>query len=148
MPVDHTEKGFEQAIEDHLVNHGNRKGDPEDFHASLGLDAQTLVEFLKASQPDGWARLVALDGAESRIVEAIVRNLGQRGMLDCLGRGVTNRDVKLRLAYFQSATRVNPETLALDGQNIKGVTRQAHYGERVPALSTDMVLSLNRLPNE
>jgi hypothetical protein len=28
MPADHSEKGFEQAIEDHLLHHGYRKGDP------------------------------------------------------------------------------------------------------------------------
>ena len=35
MPVDHTEKGFEQAIEDHLIQHGYRKGDPAEFDAPL-----------------------------------------------------------------------------------------------------------------
>jgi hypothetical protein len=27
MPTDHTEKGFEQAIESHVLNHGYVKGD-------------------------------------------------------------------------------------------------------------------------
>ena len=67
-------------------------------------------------------------------------------MLDCLRHGVTDRGVKLKLAFFQPATRINPETLALYGQNILTVTRQGHFSERVPALSIDMVLSLNGLP--
>lgn len=52
MPVDHTEKGFEQAIEDHLLHNGYRKGDPANFDASLALDPKTLIEFLSAD-PEG-----------------------------------------------------------------------------------------------
>ena len=57
MPVDHTEKGFEQAIEDHLLHHGYRKGDPANFDASLALDPKTLIEFLSITQKDEWRRL-------------------------------------------------------------------------------------------
>ena len=57
MPVDYTEKGFEQAIEDHLLHHGYRNGDPANFDASLALDTKTLVEFLGVTQKDEWGRL-------------------------------------------------------------------------------------------
>jgi len=57
MPVDHTEKGFEQAIEDHLLHHGYRNGDPANFDASLALDTKTLVEFFGVTQKDEWGRL-------------------------------------------------------------------------------------------
>ena len=67
-------------------------------------------------------------------------------MLDCLRHGVTDRGVKLRLAFFKPATGMNPETLALYDKNILTITRQVHYSEKVPALSVDVVLSLNGLP--
>ena len=148
MPVDHTEKGFEQAIEDHLLRHSYRKGDPADFDPTLALDPKTLIEFLSTTQKDEWGRLGAIYGAEvgKRIVETIARNLEQRGMLDCLRHGVTDRGVKLRLAFFQPATKMNPQTLALYGKNILSITRQVHYSEKVPALSVDVALSLNGLP--
>ena len=47
MPVDHPEKGFEQAIEDHLLHHGYRKGAPDDFHASVGV-VWTPVSFMSS----------------------------------------------------------------------------------------------------
>jgi hypothetical protein len=51
MPVDRTEKGIEQAIQNQLLMHGYcSKGDVAHNQASLGLDAQALVVFLKASQ--------------------------------------------------------------------------------------------------
>ena len=67
MPVDHTEKGFEQAIEDHLLHHGYRNGDPANFDASLALDTKTLVEFLGVTQK-GCDRASAKDFHEIRAV--------------------------------------------------------------------------------
>jgi type I restriction enzyme, R subunit len=148
MPVDHTEKGFEQAIEDHLLNHGYRKGNPTDCVASLSLDTRMLVEFLFTTQRDEWQRLRGIHGDDTtqRIVEAIASNLAKRGMLDCLRHGVIDRGVKLRLAYFRPATRMNAETMALYDKNILSITRQVHYSEKMRSLSIDVVLSLSGLP--
>ena len=49
MLTDHTEKGFEQAIESHLLSHGYAKGDASRFDPRLALDPQTLNGFLKAT---------------------------------------------------------------------------------------------------
>ena len=67
-------------------------------------------------------------------------------MLDCLRHGVTDRGVKLRLAFFRPATGMNPETLALYGKNILTITRQVHFSEKKPGLAVDVLLSLNGLP--
>ncbi len=148
MPVDHTEKGFEQAIESHLLGHGHSRGNPADFDPRLAIDRKTLVEFLTDSQPEDWSKLVAIYGAEAetKITENIARNLDQRGMLDCIRHGVSDRGVKLQLAFFRPATRMNPDTLALYQKNILTITRQVHYSEKDPNLSVDVVLGLNGLP--
>ncbi len=148
MPVDHTERGFEQAIEDHLLAHGYEKGDPTAFKADLALDPDTFIRFLRDTQPKEWARLSGLYGIEvgDRVVQRVAESLDQRGMLDCLRHGVTDRGVKLRLAHFRPATAMNPETLALYGKNILTVSRQVHFSEKRPGLSVDVLLSLNGLP--
>ena len=148
MPVDHTEKGFEQAIEHFLLTNGYRKGDPLHFDPVLAIDRPTLLEFLKDSQPEEWTKLEGIYGKEidAKVVENIATNLDQRGMLECLRHGVSDRGVKLRLAYFQPATGMNPETLALYKKNILTITRQVHYSEKAPGLSIDVALSLNGLP--
>jgi type I restriction enzyme R subunit len=148
MPVDHTEKGFEQAIEDHLLHHGYRRGDAARFDATLAIDTETLTEFLSTTQEAEWKRLGSLYGAEvgKKVVETIARNLEQRGMLDCLRHGVTDRGVKLRLAFFRPATKMNPQTVALYDRNILTITRQVHYSPKQPGLSVDVVLGLNGLP--
>src|SRR4051812_38872197 len=103
MPTDHTEKGFEQAIQSHLVGHGYVKGDPAGCSPALALDPATLVSFLKETQPKEWGRLAAIYGAEvyAKVVQTVARDLDSRGMLDCLRHGVTDRGVKLRLAFFR-----------------------------------------------
>ena len=148
MPVDHTERGFEEAIEHHLLSHRYVKGDPANFDAGLALDPVTLIAFLKDTQSDEWVKLAGFYGAdaETKVAENIARNLDQRGMLDCIRHGVSDRGVKIRLAYFKPATGMNPDTLALYEKNILTITRQVHYSEKNPGLSVDVVLSLNGLP--
>jgi type I restriction enzyme R subunit len=148
MPTDHTERGFEQAIEAHLLSHGYAKGDASQFDPRLALDPGTLVGFLKATQAKEWARLSAIYGAEAdaKVVQTIARDLDTRGLLDCLRHGVTDRGVTLRLAFFKPASGINAETLALHGQNVLTVTRQVHYSEKHGGLSVDLLLGVNGLP--
>ena len=148
MPVDHTEKGFEQAIEHHLLSHRYAKGDPANFDAGLALDPVTLIAFVKDTQPDEWVKLAGFYGAdaETKVAENIARNLDQRGMLDCIRHGISDRGVKIRLAYFKPATGMNPDTLTLYEKNVLTITRQVHYSEKNRSLSVDVVLSLNGLP--
>ncbi len=148
MPVDHSEKGFEQAIESHLLAHGYTKGDPADFDPKIALDAKMLIQFLKTSQPKEWARLEGVYGndAGAKVIQTIARDLDGRGMLDCIRHGVMDRGVKLRLAHFKPASGLNPETLELYSQNILTFTRQVHFSEKNPKLSIDVLLSVNGLP--
>lgn len=46
MPVDHSEKGFEPAIEHCLLMSGYRKGNPANFDAAFAIDRATIIEFL------------------------------------------------------------------------------------------------------
>ncbi len=149
MPTDHTEKGFEQAIEHHLTSVGGyRQGHPTAFDATLGLTPAEIVAFLKNSQPKAWERLEGFYAAdvEAKVVQLVAKSLDQRGTLDVLRHGITDRGVSLRLAYFRPATTMNAETLALYGKNILTITRQVHYSVKEPEKSIDVVLSLNGLP--
>lgn len=148
MPTDHTEKGFEQAIEAHLLANGYAKANAADFSPALALDPVALVAFLKGTQPKEWAKLAGIYGAEAekKVVQTVARDLDTRGTLDCLRHGVTDRGVKLRLAFFRPATGLNPETLARYGKNVLAVTRQVRFSDKHPRLSVDLLLSVNGLP--
>lgn len=158
MALDHTERGFEVAIEDSLLAAGGyRPGDPrpvDPAKAPLGYDAAlalwpgVLTGFLKVSQPAAWAKLAKFHGAGvgPKVVALVAKELDLRGTLDVLRHGVTDSGVKLRLAFFRPASGLNPEAMAAYGQNVLTVTRQVRYATKDPALSIDLVLAVNGLP--
>ena len=107
-----------------------------------------LLAFLEQSQPEEWAKLQGIYGSdvETKILKTICQNLDQRGMLDVLRGGITDRGVKLRLAYFKPASGMNEETLRLYAANVLTVTRQVHQSPKNAGQSVDLVLALNGLP--
>lgn len=93
MAVDHTEKGFENAIEESLLTEGGYiSGNAYNFDRELALDAVTLVSFLQDTQPKEWKKLEAVYGSEvaAKVVKYVASECDQRGMLDVL------RKVRLR----------------------------------------------------
>lgn len=143
-----TEKAFEDAIINHLVNHGGYQlGDPSSFSRELALDKNTLYQFIQDTQRDAWKKLSDIHGptVESKFIQRLYQELEFRGMLDVLRYGITDYGVRFKLAYFKPASGLNPETLALYNQNILTVTRQVHYSTRNQN-SIDLLLSLNGLP--
>ena len=150
MALDHTERGFEAAIEDSLLAAGGyTRGDAAGFDAALALWPATLLRFLRESQPDSWQKLARMHGEAAlpeRLTRLIAGALDARGTLDVLRHGVTDSGVKLHLAFFRPASGRNPATLAAWEKNILTVSRQVHYSTRDPALSIDVVLALNGLP--
>lgn len=148
MTTDHTERGFEEAIEYHLLEQGGYiKGKTMDFNRELALHPATVIEFIKSSQPDKWQRLESFHGAavENKVVNRLVRELNQRGTLDVLRHGINDYGVHLKLAFFKPASGLNPETIELYKKNILTVTRQVYYSLRNEN-SIDMLLSVNGLP--
>ena len=149
MTVSHNENAFETAIEHSLISAGGyRKGDPTQFSATHGLTPALILEFLKDSQPKEWARLETIHGATApaKIIALIVKELDNRGTLDVLRHGIVDHGVKLRLAFFKPATSLNPEAQTLYDKNILTITRQVHHSVANPALSLDVLLSVNGLP--
>jgi type I restriction enzyme R subunit len=145
----HTERRFEEAIEHSLLTQGGYAKTPSsEFDPSLALFSSVLVGFLEETQPDQWARLAEQygDDVERRVVATVARAADQFGLLHVLRHGVTDRGIKLELAFFKPASGLNPETLRLYGLNRLTIARQVHYSPRNPAQSVDVVLALNGLP--
>ncbi|MFN4832308.1 MAG: type I restriction endonuclease subunit R [Pseudanabaena sp.] len=143
------EKAFEDAIIDSLlVNGGYQLGNAANFDRELALDKTTLWQFIQTSQPESWQKLAAIHGStvEQKFGDRLSQELENRGMLDVLRYGITDYGVRFKLAYFQPASNLNPETLALYNQNILTVTRQVHYSIKNPNNSIDLLLSINGLP--
>jgi type I restriction enzyme R subunit len=144
----HTEKTFEAAIEESLLEKGGYiKGHSNDFEASLGLFPTYITNFLKSSQPKEWEKIVNIHKAdvESKVLQRIIRELDLRGTLDVLRKGFTDYGVKFNMAYFKPESSLNPQAEVNYNNNHLSITRQLYY-EREGKNSLDMVVALNGLP--
>jgi len=143
-----TERDFEAAIEAWLLEHSGYTNAPNTlFDAELGFDKTTLLEFIKDTQEETWARLTASYGksVDESVVKRIASESDKRGLLDVVRNGVKDRGQLIRLAYFRPPTSLNPETEKLYAKNRLTVMRQVYY-DSDSKNSIDMLLSLNGLP--
>ncbi|MDO9188858.1 MAG: type I restriction endonuclease, partial [Sulfurimicrobium sp.] len=85
------------------------------------------------------------DETEKVVLDHLVKELETKGMLKVLRQGFKCYGKKLRVAVFAPSNTMNPDTLALYGQNLLSVTRQFFYGE-THTKSLDLALFLNGLP--
>jgi len=148
MPIDHTEKGFENAIESFLIQHGGyAKEDSNNFDRNLALNKQTLFSFLKSSQPKECEKLQSIHGNdfETKLLDRLTKELDSRGILDVIRNGIVDYGVRFKLAYFKPASQMNSEALQLYQKNILTITRQVRYDPNSEK-SVDIVLSINGLP--
>ncbi|WP_374399743.1 type I restriction endonuclease subunit R [Flavobacterium sp.] len=144
----HTEQTFEEAIESNLLEHGGYvKGSSTEFDVQLGLFPSYITNFLKQSQPKAWDKIANIhkDEVEKKVIQRLVKEIDQNGVLHILRKGFTDYGVKFQMAYFKPESSLNPEADELYKSNHLSVTRQLYY-ERVGKNSLDMVLSLNGLP--
>jgi type I restriction enzyme, R subunit len=146
----HSEMAFEAGVEAHLLAHGWVQGTASHYRRDLGLDTAVLFEFIGATQPQEWERLLGLHGGADRAQAAFAKRLASeidsRGTIDVLRRGVDDLGVKIRLAFFRPAHELTPGLRSLYDANRLVVTRQVHHSESNPADSVDLLLSLNGLP--
>jgi type I restriction enzyme R subunit len=143
-----SEQAFEDAIEDSLCHSGGYvKGIPANFSKDLAFDKDTVLEFIKSSQPESWQKLQTIHGSsvETKFILRLFNELDNRGTLDVLRHGFIDYGVRFKMAFFKPASGLNPDTLALYQKNILSVYRQVFYSKDNNN-SIDMLLSLNGLP--
>ena len=167
MTPDISERAFENAIEAALirgVRHGvgeetswtddeglpqggYRKRHHGDYDRALCLLPEDVADFVLATQPKQWKKLGQHYGAEAeaRFMRRLSSEIGRRGTLDVLRRGIKDMGCAFRLAYFRPSSGMNDETRRLHACNIFTVVRQLHYSEK-NRNSIDLGLFLNGLP--
>ena len=150
----HTEARLEDAIIDHLTAQGGyvfvdyRESPAKDrYDKARALDPVLVLDFIQTTQPKLWQSLSAVHGEETGkvVLEHLVKELETKGVLKVLRQGFKCYGKLLRVAVFAPNNRMNPDTLALYGQNVLSVTRQLYYGTEHDK-SLDLALFVNGLP--
>ena len=146
MPT-YTEEDFEGHIEAHLNRSGYRSPKSIFYNKSLCLMLNETVRFIQATQPEEYQKLERQYEAKTpvNLLNRISREIGQRGVLDVLRKGIKDRGCHFNLTYFRPSSGMNPDHQSLYTQNQFALIRQLKYSEKNEK-SVDMVLFLNGLP--
>lgn len=143
----------EEVLEVHLCKalveyQGYRPRRPEDYDRVSALDKTLVIEFVKATQPDEWAKLEGHYGpsAEAEFFKQLEQGLKQRGTLDVLRNGLKLvPNLKFFLVAFRPASSVNPALVTLFESNILSVINQLRYRAKNEN-AIDVGLFVNGLP--
>lgn len=146
----HLEQAFEAEIEAHLLAQGWCQGANTSYDRELALDTEELFTFIGATQLQEWETLVGRHGgdqttAQKKFKARLADEIGRRGVIDVLRRGVTDLGVKLDLAYFRPAHGLTPELEERYHANRCSVTRQLRYAPGHDS-ELDLALFVNGLP--
>ena len=142
------EKAFEDAIVAHLVDHGGwAQGDPDDYDRERAFLPPDLWSFIEETQPKPWAKVRTIHGdkLEVRFLDALGKDMAQRGSLAVIRHGFKFYGKTFRLAYFAPAHGLNPDVERLYAENRLTLVRQVHYDPSNDN-SLDLVLFLNGVP--
>ncbi|SIS66580.1 type I restriction endonuclease subunit R [Salimicrobium salexigens] len=151
MSIDKSEKGFEENIEQELLQAGYKErvltGEALATFQKWAIDQELLFSFFEATQPKAMERLkkVYKDDYQYKVMDRIDKELKSRGIIDCLRHGVKDYGVTLTLAYNKPPTDMNRTLVENYEQNIFTVSRQVYYSA-ANRNSIDMMISLNGLP--
>src|SRR5438477_10188854 len=143
----HTETAFETVIESHLLSHGYMSVYPAGFDRERAIFPDTVLAFIRETQPNEWAKLEALHGDKTgaQILSDMCKWMDANGSLATLRHGFKCYGRRLRVAFFKASHELNPELEAHYAANRVGLTRQLRYSSRSEK-SLDVTLSLNGIP--
>ena len=142
-----TEAAFETVIEAHLLENGYVSVAGEGFDRERAIFPETVLTFIRETQPKEWAKLKALHGDKTgdQILGDLCKWMDIHGSLATLRHGFKCYGRTLRAAYFKAAHELNPELEARYAANRLGIARQLHFSPRSER-SLDVTLSLNGIP--
>src|SRR5713101_6519340 len=141
------EAAFETVIELHLRASGYVPVDGESLKRERAIFPETVLAFIRETQPKEWAKLEALHGDKTgeQILGDLCKWMNANGALATLRHGFKCYGRTLHAAFFKAAHELNPELEARYAANRLGLTRQLHFSARSEK-SLDVTLSLNGIP--
>lgn len=149
MPIDvTTEKRFEADIESFLISAaGGYTKTADTYDPATGLYTNTLIAFIKATQPREWARFENTCNSDPvrKFCAAFNNACDADGLLSVLRHGFKHRGITFRVCYFKPESRLNKTANDLYEQNVCNCVRQWYYSAENKN-SVDMVLVLNGIP--
>ncbi len=171
MTTDTSEKGLETLICRHLTGvtglepaadgmvaeaalpegNGWLAGRPQDYDRAYALDVPQLFQFLLITQPDAFRKLGIADYKSKndiprqKFLARISSEIGKRGVIDVLRKGVEHGPVRFEL-FYGTPSPGNAKAAALYAHNRFSVARQLQYSMDEAHRALDLCLFINGLP--
>jgi len=142
------EKRLEEDIESFfLTEQGGYTKTAATYDPALGLYVNTLIAFIKETQPKEWIRFENTCNSDPvrKFCIAFNNACDTLGLIAVLRHGFKHRGITFRVCYFRPESHLNKTATALYEQNVCNVVRQWHYSADNNK-SVDMVLVLNGIP--
>lgn len=168
--TDTTEKGLETLIVRHLTGRdglsvaancvaetpaeggtGYLNGSPQDYDRAHALDVPQLFAFLQSTQPEPFKKLAMIDAHDARdinrlkFLKRLSDEIGKRGVIDVLRKGVDHGPVHLDL-FYGTPSPGNARAVTLHAANRFSITRQLAYSVDETRRALDLCLFINGLP--
>lgn len=130
---------------------GYLAGLPQDYDRAHALDLRQLFAFLRATQPEEFQKLGiadlhdAQDITRLKFLGRLSAEIGKRGVVDVLRKGVSHGPVHLDL-FYGTPSPGNDKAAALHALNRFSVTRQLAYSVDETRRTLDLGLFINGLP--
>lgn len=143
---DTTEKRFESDIHAAMLQEGYTVNTDE-YDATSALWPDTLIRFVKATQPKEWHRFEMQNSAatEDKFIRAFMNAVEMDGVLSVLRKGFKHRGTAFRVCYFRPESGLNQTAAELYAANEITVNRQWYYSAENKN-SVDMVIAVNGIP--
>lgn len=142
------ERRFEEDIESFLLTEqGGYTKTTDTYDPSVGLYVDTLINFIKATQPKEWQRFANMNAVDPvrKFCAAFNNACDMNGVLDVLRHGFKHRGVTFKVCYFMPESSLNQTDAENYKQNIFHCIRQWHYSA-ANKNSVDMILAVNGIP--
>src|SRR5262245_251110 len=147
MLTDTSEKGLESLIIADMIAAGWLAGEAKDYDRDYCVDLVHLRAFLEATQPKLAAAFELGQDTPARraFLARLEKEIGKRGVIDVLRRGVKHGPHELTL-FYGSPSPGNDKAAAFYAQNRFSVTRQLQYSRDETRRALDLCLFVNGLP--
>ena len=170
MTTDTSEKGLETLIIRHMTGtdglavaagspaerpdvtgSGYFAGSPRDFDRANAIDVPQLFAFLRATQPD-WFKALGMADADNpndinrkKFLARLSNEIGKRGVIDLLRKGVEHGPVRFDL-FYGTPSEGNARATALNELNRFSITRQLAYSMDETRRALDLAVA-PRIPS-
>ncbi|MCI0390523.1 MAG: type I restriction endonuclease subunit R [Acidobacteria bacterium] len=147
MKTDTSEKGLESLIVADMIAAGWLTGEAKNYDRDYCVDLVHLRTFLEATQPKLSAALEMSQDTPARraFLARLEKEIGKRGVIDVLRRGVKHGPHDLTL-FYGAPSPGNDKAAALYAENRFSVTRQLQYSRDETLRALDLCLFMNGLP--